>query len=289
MIKRFHSINNSSKFSLGFLLLFALHFSSEAQVEEIRTKLLNSNELLIAAHRAAHKNHPENSLEAIQEAIDLGVDIVELDVRVSTDGEIFLMHDQTIDRTTTGSGDIENLSSADLKRFKLLFDGENSGISIPTLKEALAITKGKILVDLDLKTDKIEAIVAIVLEMQVEDEVIFFDSDWKVLKEVKAIFPEAYLMPRAYKPKHVKKAYRKLDPVMVHIDPSFNTEKTMTSATKYGLRTWINSLGDLDRKLVSNPNPEFALELIKYGANTVQTDLPEFWIGIKMDSTSINP
>ena len=276
-----------TKPALVLALTFFLHINSFAQVDQIREKLLNSNELLVAAHRAAHQKHPENSLEAIQEAIDLGVDLIEIDVRVTTDGKVFLMHDQTIDRTTTGAGDIETMSSTDLAAYKLLFEGNNAGISIPTLKEALTLTKGKIMVDLDLKTDKIDEVLAVVQEMEVLDEVIFFDSDWKILKEVKEKMPTAYLIPRTYKAKDIKKAVKQLDPVIVHIDPSFNTQKTAALSEKFGVRTWINSLGDLDSELSKNPKPELALDLIKHGANTVQTDLPEFWIGIKRISTTL--
>ena len=275
-----------TKPALVLALTFFLYLNSFAQVDQIREKLLNSNELLVAAHRAAHQKHPENSLEAIQEAIDLGVDIIEIDVRVTTDGKVFLMHDQTIDRTTSGPGDIETMSSTDLAAYKLLFEGNNTGISIPTLKEALTLTKGKIMVDLDLKTSKINEVIAVVQEIEVQDEVIFFDSDWAILKEIKTIMPEALLMPRAYKVKDIKKAQRKLNPALIHIDPSFNTRKTMSVAKKYGMRTWINSLGDLDRELTKKPNPKLALELIQYGANTVQTDLPDFWITIKPHSTT---
>ena len=253
MKKQPNFLNFFSKTALVFALTFFFHLSSFAQVDQIREKLLNSDELMIAAHRAAHQKHPENSLEAIQEAIDLGVDIIEIDVRVTTDGKVYPMHDQTIDRTTTGSGDLEKLSSTDLKQFKLLFEGKDSGISIPTLNQALALSKGKIMVDLDLKTSKIDAVIAVVQEMNVLDEVIFFDSDWKILKAVKAKMPDAYLMPRTYKAKQIKKAYKQLDPVIVHIDPSFNTKKTISIAKKYGMRTWINSLGDLDRELSKNP------------------------------------
>ncbi|PZX53945.1 glycerophosphoryl diester phosphodiesterase [Algoriphagus ratkowskyi] len=280
-------LTSFSKRVVVFALTFFFYLSSFAQVDQIREKLLNSNELLVAAHRAAHQHYPENSLEAIQEAIDLGVDIIEIDVRVTTDGKVYLMHDQTIDRTTTGNGDIEKMSSADLKQYTLLFDGKDSGIAIPTLNEALALSKGKIMVDLDLKTSKIDEVMAVVQELNVLDEVIFFDSDWEILKAIKAKMPSAYLMPRTYKTKQIKKAYKQLDPVIVHIDPSFNSKKTYALAKKFGVRTWINSLGDLDRELSKNPKPELAFDLLQHGASVVQTDLPKFWIGIKAHSPNL--
>lgn len=117
--------------------------------------------------------------------------------------------------------------------------------------------------------------------MALQDEAIFFYSDWGILKEIKAKMPEAYLMPRLYKASQVRKTYRKLDPVIGHIDPSFNNAKTKSEAQKYGLRTWINSLGSVDEELRVNPDSPLAHELIENGVSLVQTDLPEIWIRIK--------
>ncbi|MEB2774345.1 hypothetical protein SYJ56_03455 [Algoriphagus sp. D3-2-R+10] len=67
-------------------------------------------------------------------------------------------------------------------------------IALPTLKQALAVSKGKIMVDLDLKTDKIDEVMAVVKEMDMLSEVIFFDSDWEILEKIKAKMPTAYLL-----------------------------------------------------------------------------------------------
>ncbi|SIN73453.1 glycerophosphodiester phosphodiesterase family protein [Algoriphagus halophilus] len=283
---QFQSTSQLLKIGLFLLGNLIFSFTGSAQVEHIRDRLLHSNELLIAAHRAAHSTHPENSLNAIQEAIDLGVDIIEIDVRVTADGEVFLMHDQTINRTTTGIGDIEILTSKDIDQVRLLYNGEETSQQVPTLKEALHLSKGKIMVDLDLKTSNINAVLAVVKELDMFDEVIFFDSDWKVLQEIKSQYPDAYLMPRTYKKQQVKKAYKKLDPVIIHIDPNFNTKEVNGLAKKYGFRTWINSLGELDQKLAKDPQVKYALDLISNGANVVQTDLPEFWLMIKKQTSS---
>ncbi|WP_192348694.1 glycerophosphodiester phosphodiesterase family protein [Algoriphagus sp. Y33] len=275
------------KLILTVVFLFLIQLDAFSQVEQIRDKLLYTDELLVVAHRAAHHSHPENSLQAIQEAIDMGVDIVEIDVRVTTDGIVYLMHDQSIDRTTIGSGDIEKLESTDLQSITLLFEGKDSGIAIPTLQEALALTKGKIMVDLDLKTDRVEEVIAVVNKMDVLDEVIFFDSDWQVLREIKAKLPDAFLMPRLYKTAQIRKANKKLTPVIVHIDPGFNTPKTMLEAKKYGLRIWINSLGSVDDELRVNPDSPLSHKLVENGASLVQTDLPKLWVRIKENRNAI--
>src|SRR5215218_7165785 len=87
------------------LVMIALSLSVAAQERSIalRRKLLDPNgDVLVAAHRAAHAKYPENSIDAIREAVRLNVDIIEIDVKVSKDGVPFLMHDRTMDRTTNG-------------------------------------------------------------------------------------------------------------------------------------------------------------------------------------------
>src|SRR6186997_186218 len=75
-----------------------------ARFKDIQRSLKNTNNtvVMIAAHRGAHLVVPENSLLAIKEAIDLGIDIAEVDVRFTKDKHLVIMHDKTINRTTNG-------------------------------------------------------------------------------------------------------------------------------------------------------------------------------------------
>ena len=70
----------------------------------------------ICAHRGASDSHPENTIAAFREAIRLGAHMIELDVTLSSDGKLVLMHDHTVDRTTDGNGRVEELTLADLKK-----------------------------------------------------------------------------------------------------------------------------------------------------------------------------
>lgn len=71
------------------------------------------------AHRGDWRNFPENSLEAIDNAVKMGVDIVELDVQRTKDGVLILMHDRTLDRTTTGKGYIAETNMEDIRKLNL--------------------------------------------------------------------------------------------------------------------------------------------------------------------------
>lgn len=110
----------------------------------------------IVAHRGAWHGAPENSLAAIERAITIGADIVELDIRKSADGELFLMHDDTLLRMAGIDRDAETFTLAELQAISLREDdgGEHRATTdqrIPTLRQALEIIRGRIFTDLDLK------------------------------------------------------------------------------------------------------------------------------------------
>ncbi|MGF9565955.1 glycerophosphodiester phosphodiesterase family protein [Neorhizobium sp. JUb45] len=110
----------------------------------------------IVAHRGAWHGAPENSLAAIERAIAVGADVVELDIRKSADGELFIMHDDTLLRMAGIDRDAETFTIAELKAIALREDdgGEHRATTdqrIPTLKEVLEIIRGRIFTDLDLK------------------------------------------------------------------------------------------------------------------------------------------
>ncbi len=150
-----------------------------------------NKEVIVVAHRGDWRNAPENSLQAIQNCIDMGVDMVEIDVRKTQDGVLVLMHDKTIDRTTNGSGKVNDLTYKALQEFYLV-DGlnKNTPHKIPTLKEALKLAKGKILVNLDKSYDIFTECYAIIEQTGTEKQVLI--KGGKTRKEVESEFG-AYL------------------------------------------------------------------------------------------------
>lgn len=86
----------------------------------------------IVAHRGCVNLEPENTLEAFQRAVEIGADAIELDIRQTGDGEFVIIHDETVDRTTSGSGNVNEMSLQETKRLEI--DG---GYEIPTLSQAL--------------------------------------------------------------------------------------------------------------------------------------------------------
>jgi len=107
----------------------------------------------ICAHRGASISHPENTIAAFKEAIRLGAHMIELDLALTRDNQIVVLHDSTLDRTTDGSGPVEEWSLADLKKLDAgIFKGQQfKGERIPTFEEALALMPENIWINVHLK------------------------------------------------------------------------------------------------------------------------------------------
>ena len=134
-----------------FLTLTALH-AQQNRADSIFTTLkqANSRTVLVAAHRGDWRNFPENSIAAINSAMAMGVDIIEIDIAKTKDGHLVLMHDETIDRTTNGKGKVKDYTLDSLKKLFLKNGlGRPTGHTIPTLEEAMLVVKNKAMVNLD--------------------------------------------------------------------------------------------------------------------------------------------
>jgi len=98
---------------------------------------------LVIAHRGGAALAPENTLAAFEKSNDIGADYFELDVYLSTDDSLMIIHDGTVNRTTNGYGSIESMSYNELRQFDAgsWFDSEFTGEKIPTLSESLFLAK----------------------------------------------------------------------------------------------------------------------------------------------------
>ncbi|MCM4164203.1 MULTISPECIES: glycerophosphodiester phosphodiesterase family protein [unclassified Arenibacter] len=262
-----------------FLLLGLSSLAQETKLEHILNDYTNHPErVLVAAHRATNPNYPENSLAAIAESIRIGVDIVEIDIRKSKDGELVIMHDRTIDRTTNGTGKIDDFTLAELKAFRLQFGNDITDEQIPTFEEVLQLTKGKMLLDVDFKLEgeaSVRQTFALIEKYGMEDQILFFLYDYPETTQYQKLNKDIKIMPRAYSRKDIR-AIRKLDDIsIIHIDESYYKDRTMRRLIKSGYRVWINALGKYDSMEGQEKNSGFdALMSHKY-VNVVQTDLPE--------------
>jgi glycerophosphoryl diester phosphodiesterase len=115
---------------------------------------LKGREIVNIAHRGASGSAPENTISAIESAIDMGADMIALDVHVTKDGKVVVFHDLKIDRTTNGTGLIHDFTLEELKQLDAgsWFDPKFADEKIPTLDEALSHINGRVKCIIELKT-----------------------------------------------------------------------------------------------------------------------------------------
>lgn len=235
--------------------------------------------VLVAAHRGAHLSAPENSLLSIDKAIEAGAHIVELDVRQTKDGVFVLMHDKTLDRTTTGTGEVKDKTYEELKQIRLTNHGEATTYHIPTLEEALLQAKGRILVDIDFKADGMQArfdAYQQIAELDVTDHVIFFLYDYTEMATLHAYDPRIKIMPRAYDVEQLDEIIKSGLTDIVHIDASYYNDSLFRDINQRSpIRIWANALGAPDNEEAAGQAGYAKLfEQMQY-INVVQTDFPE--------------
>jgi len=136
----------------------------------------------IVGHRGAEGYAPENTLLSFEKAIKLGCDRAELDVRLSKDGEIFVMHDAAVDRTTDGHGLVAEMTGDELKNLNC-----PSGQKIPTLQEVIDVCKGKIDLQIELKAGEglAEKVNGLITKNKIDTQVVISSFELKYLFQIK--------------------------------------------------------------------------------------------------------
>ncbi|OAB25236.1 glycerophosphoryl diester phosphodiesterase [Flavobacterium fryxellicola] len=151
--------------------------------------------MLKIGHRGAKGHEPENTLVSFQKALDMQVDGIELDVHLSADGEIMVIHDESIDRTTNGKGFVNALSLRQLKAFRVN-QTQNQRLSaalpqqIPTLKEVFDLVNQDCFINIELKSYEATDKVVTLIEKYVTkkgwkyDRFLVSSFDWNALQQV---------------------------------------------------------------------------------------------------------
>ncbi|MCD6538686.1 glycerophosphodiester phosphodiesterase [Candidatus Bathyarchaeota archaeon] len=144
----------------------------------------------ICAHRGASYYEPENTLRAFRRALEMGADRIEVDVRLTADGHIIALHDETVDRTTNGSGYARDMTLEEIRRL----DAGN-GERIPTLREIIDLVRDRADLLIDVKDLGMEDKLAetILNEDLIEDAV--FISSPNIIRRLKEICNEFQICP----------------------------------------------------------------------------------------------
>jgi glycerophosphoryl diester phosphodiesterase len=264
---------------------------TEQGIDQLIENLEDSHnkEIMVVAHRGDWRHAPENSLQAIKNCINMGVDMVEIDVRETKDGTLVLMHDDTIDRTTTGVGYVSDWTLDSLKTLRLV-DGLRvpTDHQIPTLEEALLVAKDKILINLDKSYNIFDKCFAIAEKTGTLDQIVIkgAKSRSEVEQEFGQYLDKVYFMPiiRLPDPKADSIIQDYLEnrlPIAFEFtvkSDSIGTIQLFDDIRAAGAGVWVNSLwshhcaGNDDRKAALDPSTYNWF--IERNVDMIQTDRP---------------
>jgi len=226
--------------------------------------------VVVTGHRGSGFLEPENTVRSIRRAIDLGVDQVEVDVHLSKDGKLVIIHDETLDRTTNGHGFVRDYSLAELKK---LDAGE--GEKIPTLQEVADTVKGKVTLQIELKEPATYGLVVRTIEDNgmVEDAVVtsFWHREVKRVKETNPKIETGVLF--VCSPIDVAQLAVNARADALHPNFNFVEASMVEEAHRRGLkiRVWnpddeynMKRMANLDVDAIGSNRPDLLLKLLKH-------------------------
>jgi len=240
----------------------------------ILSSLLTNAQTKIIAHRGFSGIAPENTLLAFQKAIECEADYFELDVHKTKDDSIVVIHDSSVDKTSTNNtkGEIAEMNYSDLAKltvgYPTKFGDKYKNEKIPTLREALELAKGKIKVCIEIKIYGAEQeILKIVNDLRVKDDVIIFSFYYPVLAKIRQLdknIPILFLINKADKMTIDYAKVIESSAIGVGYETTV-TEEYLDYAHKNGIEVWKWTVNDEDEMQ----------QLIDLGLDGLITDFPD--------------
>ena len=285
------------KKSLILLLFIVIPFSALSKGNRVDTLLQymhdggKSKHVMIFAHRGNWRNSAENSILAFQDCINEGLDGIEVDLQMTKDSVLIIMHDETLDRTTTGSGKVSDYTIDELRKLRLLTPiGVKTRQTIPTFEQVLLLAKDKILIQVDKWKAYGQQVADLAKKYNCERQIILRTTDNSKATKQKYgnLLDNLIVMPvLVCKGGNVDEENLQ-DFIKNYSSPvmsfSFIREdnpilRKIKNIQEMGYRIWFNSLWDTfnaghdDELAVTDPDNSYGW-LINHGANIIFSDNP---------------
>lgn len=285
------------KKSLILLLFIVIPFSALSKGNRVDTLLQymhdggKSKHVMIFAHRGNWRNSAENSIQAFQDCINEGLDGIEVDLQMTKDSVLIIMHDETLDRTTTGSGKVSDYTIDELRKLRLLNPiGVKTRQTIPTFEQVLLLAKDKILIQVDKWKAYGQQVADLAKKYNCERQIILRTTDnSKTTKQKYGNLLDNLIVMPVLVCKGGKVDEENLQdfiknyssPVMSFsfIREDYPILRKIKNLQKMGYRIWFNSLWDTfnaghdDELAVTDPDNSYGW-LINHGANIIFSDNP---------------
>jgi glycerophosphoryl diester phosphodiesterase len=211
---------------------------------------------LIIAHRGDSASRPENTLASCRQALSLGVDVVEVDVQLTSDGHVVVLHDVTVNRTTDGTGSVREMPLAAVKKlnagFGSKFGNEFKDEKVPTLGEVLDLVRGRAKLMIEIKRESVVAedgdgvearTVAEVEKRRMDKDVMLISFERRALARCQKAAPEMRRAPIFYREEvpAILAAAAELKSDFVMPEKGMLSDTLVTTARAAGVKvaTWV--------------------------------------------------
>ena len=281
--------------------LVAVAALAQSRAERIIAEIRNpkSKYVVVIAHRSDWRHYPENSLAAMEGAIKMGVDMVEIDVQRTKDGVLVCCHDKTVDRTTTGTGKVSELTADYISTLKLKTKDGVTEYGMPTLAQALDLCRGRVLINIDKGMNYYNQIQQMLAERNMVEQVVIKSSKkpTTVAKYLDKHSQNMLYMPiinytarkwEVHSPLFESYLASDIPSIAYEIcwDGTLKGErKIFNRVIKSGAKLWVNTLWDslcggkehsfADNHALNGNEDKIYGKLLKYGVTMIQSDRPQ--------------
>lgn len=239
----------------------------------------NKKKLETVVHRGANKMAPENTMAATQKCIELGADYVEVDVRTSKDGVLYILHDFSLDRTTNGTGPIQEMHSSEIDRLDAgsWFSEDFAGEKVPRLETYLKAVKGKVKIYFDVKKADLQQLIDLVYKTGFENDCFFWfssnrraaefrklDKNLALKMSVKKVEDLDYILE--YTPQLIECKLELISPQLVEFCKT-NQLKIMVNALQKNGYQIYQQIIDSEADMVNLDYPDKMIELLNHSTH----------------------
>jgi glycerophosphoryl diester phosphodiesterase len=235
--------------------------------------LAHRSPIEIVCHKGANEYAPENSYPAAQLCLDWGMDYVEIDVNMSQDGEFYLLHGPTVDKTTDGVGYIADMTAADIDRLDVgsWFDPKFAGERIPKLEPFLRWIKGRAKVYLDVKRADLERLIRLIYDVGLEHDCFFWFGDKKMAHRFRELAPDLPLKVNVKNVKEFSAAAAQFRANIVEIDLDKVSQPLLDECRRRGLKIMIRYEGK---------DPAAFQAVLRWGVDMINLDYGDLFLKI---------
>lgn len=223
----------------------------------------------VVAHRTAGFGAPEDSRAGVLAAVQAGISFIEADVRLSRDGAFYILHDETLDRTTSMKGPIAAKDSTELAGARL-----SNGEGLPRMEDLYSTSRGRAILFLDMKVDAVERVAEWIAGNGSFDDVVFFVSDEPAMRSAaraKLRYPRMLVMARVHGSLDLERAEAALGGLPAIVHPDFPSYELVESLHARGAKVYA-AFDGTDRVPVFRDM--VAEVLLKRKVDFIDTDYP---------------